>query len=128
MKKYNIKVTNFFSKYMKQKGADLDDCIAISNSVPKWFTGKHMKQLSPGIKHIDHKRLGKITDTEYAQAFLNYSEKKFREGKLDMLNILEQLDNKTICILETADKFSHYKVLEFLFQKAGYNVNMEVMQ
>jgi hypothetical protein len=126
---YNIKVTNFYSNYMKKKGDDLTDCIAISNAVPDWFKdkGQHMRQLAPCFELIQDYKKGNISKDQYAQLCLNKFEKNFRLEKLDMLDILNKLDNKTICIMEKPDEFSHSNIFKFLFKKAGYNINWEVI-
>lgn len=124
MKEYIINRSNFFSKYYNTNKID---CLAVSCDIPRWHEGLHLRELSPKKTDIMDFRDNNISKSQFIKNYENYLISKYydkchSDKGFDSLDILEQLDGKTIVSFEGTDEFSHMDILIDYFKKMGFNV------
>jgi len=117
MKKYRIDTTSFFSEFVKGKKNNFDNLVSVAVSTPSWFKGEIIDELKPLWSMVSgYKTNG--DETKYATKYMTLLYKR-----LDALEMIEKLNNKTLVCFEESGKFCHrHLIIKFLKE---YNFNIE---
>lgn len=114
MKKYNINTTNYYSRFMRKKGTDFSDVVSISRTSPDWFTGDKRIELAPTWNVLQtYKKSTKQTKDKqkYTMDYIG----NFKKSKIDCLELVEYLNNKTLVCYEEPSEFCHrFLLIEYL--------------